>query len=112
MDSLAIQKWVFDEFASRLADAMEAMAGNRPAVSWKVLPSAPEFPEEGSLWWQQPLAPLPGAAWIAAGEDAWSGIGDHVLIAAGIENSELADRRSTYFEVLGQILSGVAQGVT
>jgi flagellar motor switch protein FliN/FliY len=45
-------------------------------------------------------------------EENWAVIGRHILKAAGVEESESADQKSTCLEVLGQALSGLAQTLT
>jgi flagellar motor switch protein FliN len=107
-DRAAIERWLFDEFSSRLTASLEAMTGTHPAVSWE----AAAAPAAGGLQWRQPLNPLAGAMWVIAAEDAWVGVGRQILTAAGIEESEPLEQKSTYTETLNQALSGVAQSLT
>ncbi len=100
-----IRHWLFEEFSSRLATVFETMAGERPVID--VEPVA-ELPSDATLRWQQPFSGIPGAAWIAASESAWTAAGGHVLRAAGIEEGDAASVKSTYLETVSQALSGIA----
>jgi flagellar motor switch protein FliN len=98
--------WLADEFSSQLATVLEAMIGEPPAVAHEPL-YAPLT--EAGLLWKQPFPPLPGEVWLFAAESDWSGVGRHVLRAAGIEDADGPTLRSTYLETVGQALSGVGQ---
>lgn len=103
-----IQRWLIEEFSSRLATVFETMAGERPGVKWSVAAA----PSEASLRWRQPFLGTPGAVWIAAAEADWNTAGGHVLRAAGIEESDASTLRSTYLETISQALSGLAQALS
>ncbi len=100
-----IRHWLFEEFSARLATVFETMAGERPAIE---IEQVPEPPADATLRWRQPFAGVQGSAWVAASESAWTAAGGHVLRAAGIEESDAASLKSTYFEMISQALSGIA----
>jgi flagellar motor switch protein FliN/FliY len=50
--------------------------------------------------------------WITAAEKDWRGTADQVLRGAGVEDSDAATLKSTFLEVAGQALSGLAQALT
>ncbi len=100
-----IRQWLCEEFSSQLASVFETMAGERPRIDIELV-EAP--PGDAVLRWRQPFSGVSGSVWIAASEAAWTAAGGHVLRAAGIEENDAASLRSTYFETLGQALSGMA----
>lgn len=104
-----IEQELFQEFATRLGAALEAMAGETPTFSWDPLPSAPERP---TLQWKQPFTGLAGAILVAAAEKEWVEAGRIVLHGAGIDDAEPAEYKSTYLEIINQALAGVAQAFT
>jgi flagellar motor switch protein FliN/FliY len=103
-----IRHWLFEEFSTRLATVFETMAGERPEIE---IEQAAEAPPDAALRWVQPFSGIPGAAWVAASEAAWTLAGGHVLRAAGIEESDPASFKSTYLETISQALSGVASAM-
>jgi len=105
----AIQKKLFEGFASSLAAAVESSAGLRPDVS---IDFAAAAPGTGGLVWKQPLPPLGGAAWAAISEVDWKAAGQRMLAAAGTEDAPEAALKSTFLEVLGQALPAWAQTLT
>jgi flagellar motor switch protein FliN/FliY len=110
-DLAQIQAWLIEEWTSRLAAAVEAMAGERPATSSNALAAGPD-PEEGAVRWRQPFPPLAGAMWVVASAGATATFGAHVLRASGVEDSTRADQRSTFLEILNHALKSLAQSVT
>jgi flagellar motor switch protein FliN/FliY len=108
LDRPGIERWLVEEFASGLASAVEAMAGARPAVKCSPQSSAPPA---GGLLWRQPMASLSGAVVVSVEETSWSAIGFHILSAAGVEETDLAERKATCLEVLRQALSAMARSL-
>lgn len=102
-------RWLAIEFARRLSQAIESMAGDKRRSE--------ATPTEGAdleayLWWEQPLS-IAGSAsvFIGAVEEVWSGIGGAILTSAGLEISP-DEAKNTYFETLAQAMLAVAQSVT
>jgi flagellar motor switch protein FliN/FliY len=104
-----IEQWLIGECAGRLAQALEAMTVQSCQVVW--LAGAPA-PAEPLAWWRQPLSLAPGAEiWVGAADQAWSAVGRQALEAAGIDDAEVSDLKSTYHEIVTQALSGTAQAI-
>ena len=107
---------LLDGWAECVAQVLESMTGQRPAVEWRpVSGSFTEFgpgPESELLWWEQrfQIAAEP-AVWVAAPRSTWEDAGRRTLQAAGLDAIEPADARSTWLELLNQCLSGLAQSV-
>lgn len=102
--------WVAETLADRVAEAIETMAGERPAVVARTI----EAPQalDGALWWNQPLSLGPGVTiLLGVPEAAWQAIGKHILSSAGVESTEEPEIRSTFLEIANQALSGVARAV-
>jgi flagellar motor switch protein FliN len=97
--------WFFECLTSRLVSVFEAMTGARPQIRCE----AGKAPEAGGLRWRQPFRGAPGAVWIEAPEKHWVEAGNQILRGAGIEDADGPTIRSTYVEILGQALSGIAQ---
>ena len=102
--------WLFEEFHTRLISAIEGMTMERVAIECQ----SSADPPAGGLIWRQPFAGVPGTMWFAAVETDVAAIGGHILTAAGLTEAELDSEtvKSTYFEILGQVASGLAQAVS
>ena len=112
-DSIStIAQWAIGEFASGFASAVEGMAGARPEVSWQLLSSAPPEPGVPAFRWKQPLSGLPGEAFALASEPDTLATGQHVMVAAGIEDASPDELKSTFKESLGQAFSMLARAMT
>jgi len=110
-----IRQWLIEEFVSRLGTVFETMAGTRPEIGWEPLQKSPA-PDGANqavgLRWRQPFSNVPGAVWTEAPNPDWSGIGNFVLQAAGIEESDAESLKSTFLETIGQALSGLGQAIS
>lgn len=103
--------WLAEAFAQRLSEALEIMTGEAPQVAWR----AADVLEAGSdaLWWEQSLNfDAQSTLWVGASEAAWRELGQQVLRAAGIQSPEAAELQSSYLELVGQALQGVAEDLT
>ena len=108
--------WLGAQFAAQIASALETMAGERPTMDCQQRHEQPTTP---GLMWRQSFDGIDGAAsapsstslyaTIHATETAWSGLGDLILKAAGIDDGDTATIQSTYLETLSQAIAGVAQ---
>jgi flagellar motor switch protein FliN len=102
----AIARWLADEFAGGLASALEAMTGARPGTSCCPLQSAQPQTQGEWLWWAEPLDAAPEACiWLGAPEPVWMALGGETLRAAGVDDAEPADKKSTFLELLSQGLA-------
>jgi len=103
-------RWVLDQWTTCLAQSLEAMAEQPPRIEWT---AAAGLPPSGLLWWEQRFQDLGTATiWVGAPEAVWEGLGRGILNAAGIEQVESADARSTYLELLNQSLASLAHALT
>lgn len=119
LDAEESSRQILDQWAEALAQVLESMTDQRPAVAWKAAtgPRAEVAPAEAgaeseTLWWEQPLQISPEAiVWIAAPRTTWEYAGTLTLKAAGLETVEAAEARNTWLEILGQSLSVLARSV-
>jgi flagellar motor switch protein FliN/FliY len=96
--------------SSALAEALSGMTGK----VYSVTSSQGEAPAlEEAIVWQQTfsVAEEPGV-WLLAGRDLWSAAGSMVLSAVGIEDPGDDDCKSTWLEIAGQTMGGLAARVT
>src|ERR1035438_3143703 len=103
--SQSVQEWFFERLTSRLAGVFELMTGTRPEIQGRPRGA----PDASALRWRQPFRGAPGIVWIEASEQHWTEGGNQILRGAGIEDADKPTIQSTYFELLGQALSGIAQ---
>ncbi len=102
--------WLLARWAHTLGHVIESMTGERPDIVPGDGPP-PAIPEQ--QWWRQALDLAPGAE-IRFGcpEAAAAEIGRRGLRAAGIEQPEPEDIRSTFWEVLSQTGASLGQVLT
>lgn len=106
-------QWLANSLGEALRMSLEAMTSETPSIAWQPIPSG-AWPEGAGewLWWEQPLTAGAGAiAWVAAAAPASDEIGKRALLAAGIDDATPEDCQSTWKEILGQTLSGLAQSL-
>jgi flagellar motor switch protein FliN/FliY len=107
----AVAQWAIEAFATGFAAAVEGMAGARPGVSSEIVASLPELTEP-VFRWRQPLSGAPGEAFAVASESDMLAVGQHVMLAAGIEDASAEERKSTFRESLNQAFSVLTQAMT
>lgn len=101
---------LLDQWTASLAEVVQSMADQKPAVSWEAAGTPPAGPD--LLWWEQPFQALPGAAvWVAAPRSSWEHAGTLTLKAAGLETVETNEARNTWLEILGQSLATLARSI-
>lgn len=101
---------------SAFQQALNGLTGSEFVVSGKkateALPEERKALEEPFIW-QQSFSIVDGPAlWIAASKDLWESMGRLTLEAAGIDTITDEDCRSTWQEVVGQTIAGIAAGLT
>ena len=119
MDSEESSRQILDQWAETLAQVLESMTDQRPAVSWRAasgllaeVAPAEVGAESEILWWEQPLQVSSEAiVWVAAPHATWEHAGTLTLKAAGLETVEAGEARNTWLEILGQSLSALARAV-
>src|SRR6185437_9336153 len=70
-----------------------------------------ESPDEPAVW-RQAFSVAPDAVvWLIAGKDLWEAVGQMILGGAGIDSATDEDYRSTWLEIAGQTMSGIASAM-
>ena len=101
---------LLDQWTESLAQVLEAMTDQKPEVKWQSGITLAADPE--ALWWEQPFQFSAGAiVWVAAPRHTWEQAGTVTLQAAGLETVEIKEARSTWLEILGQSLGGLARSI-
>lgn len=119
IDSEVASREILDQWAETLAQVLESMTDQRPAVHWQAVSGGLAEVAPGGvgadaevLWWEQPLQVSPDAiVWVAAPRATWEHSGTLTLKAAGLETIETSEARNTWLEILGQSLSALARSV-
>jgi len=117
MDGDESTRGILDQWTETLAQVLESMTDQRPAVNWKSVSGtwaqvAAGGAEVEVLWWEQPLQLSAEAiVWVSAPRATWEYAGTLTLKAAGLETVEAAEARNTWLEILGQSLSALARSV-
>ncbi|MBL0159403.1 MAG: flagellar motor switch protein FliN [Bryobacterales bacterium] len=97
--------WLCEAWASHIGPAISAMTG-QPGEAIVIPDSAATPNPAGLLLWRQPFGAAPGAELlVAVSADVWEQVGGLVLTSAGLEESDPAEVRGTFLEVLQQSLS-------
>jgi flagellar motor switch protein FliN/FliY len=94
-----------------LSKALESMTGRQ----FSIAPDRKNAPDSfaNSIVWHQALSASPAAAlWFVAPRELWSMAGRVTLEAAGIDEVGDSECRSTWTEICGQAMAGIAAGIT
>jgi flagellar motor switch protein FliN/FliY len=101
--------------AGYAADALAAALNGLTAAGFEVALSDrndTEIPDE-PLVWRQVFSIGQGAVlWLIAGKELWEAVGQMILSGAGIDSATDEDCRSTWLEIAGQAMGGVAGAMT
>lgn len=101
--------------AGYAGDALAAALNGLTAAGFEVALSdrnETEMPDE-PLVWRQAFSIGSGAVlWLIAGKNLWEAVGQMILGGAGIESATDEDCRSTWLEIAGQTMSGLASAMT
>ena len=109
-----------NEASSKIAAHLEAsfrqatgsLTGKDYTITALPRPGSEPVFEEPFIW-QQSFAGVEGPSlWIRAGKDVWAALARVTLEAAGLDQITDTDARSTWQEILGQTIAGVAAGIT
>jgi hypothetical protein len=101
-------KWLADEFAARLIQVLDSMTDQQHTCTW-----SPDSSDEVPVgWWEFPLSgAAAGPFYIGASDESWTRLGGSVLASAGVE-SDPETAKTTFCEVLSQVLSAIGQSIT
>ncbi len=96
-------------WSQQFANALEAMADERPTLDVQTAPGAPD---RNRVWWKQTLDASPGSTvWIGTDIDACAKLGERILTAAGVDSKDPTELRETFLEVVRQSLGSFASVV-
>jgi flagellar motor switch protein FliN/FliY len=94
-----------------LGKALESMTGQKFSIAPER--QSPADSSVDSIIWHQVLSAAPAAElWFSAPRELWSMAGRVTLEAAGIEEVGDSECRSTWLEICGQAMAGIAAGIT
>lgn len=98
-------RWLVETWIRCLEDAVEALTGERPRLA----AGEPAEPEEPTWWRRERLSyPDKAAVWIGAPPEVVLALGRRVLQAAGAEEADDEQARSTYAELVEQAMGTLA----
>jgi flagellar motor switch protein FliN/FliY len=107
------------ESSSRLSAHIEtALAGALSSMTGKDFTVSRETKQDGDglaepIVWQQSFSTDPSAIlWLVAGKELWAAAGKLTLEAVGIDSLTDEDCRSTWQEIVGQTIGGIASSLT
>lgn len=111
---------VMDEWTEGFAQVLETMTDQKAAVRWQAasgglaeVSGTAEASGGELLWWGQHFQiSAATSAWAAAPPGVWEYVGRLTLQVAGVENADPAEVKSTWFEIVGQSLAGVARTIS
>ncbi len=114
------QRWLFEQFAGKLADAVGMMVGaavtakldEEASIPSDLLLASDPAGAPAVLVWEQGFDAGEGCRMVVAAPGvSWEKIGGEALKAAGVDELDRDSVRSTYLEILSQTLSSVASEV-
>jgi flagellar motor switch protein FliN len=108
---------LLDSWVENLAQVLESMTDQRPAVRWQAASgtTAALGLDSGSerLWSSYKLrCPQEAGIWISSPRQTWQQAGRLTLQATGLETSNPEEIKKTWSEILSQWLSAFARGLS
>ncbi|HNY41085.1 MAG TPA: flagellar motor switch protein FliN [Bryobacteraceae bacterium] len=101
-------RWLRQEWAARLASAIESMTGVPACAEPSDDPAGPAG--DGAALFRQPAdTGADTQIWVRVPQATWKAIGEKVLQSAGLEETSEEEAQGTFLEVLQQSLSPLAQ---
>jgi flagellar motor switch protein FliN/FliY len=98
-------------FCPALGNALNSLTGTEFQVG--ILDSGDFEKPEDTIIWRQPFSLAAGASlWLVAGKNLWEAVGRMILGGPGVESVPDDDCRSTWHEISGQTMSGIAQALS
>lgn len=109
-DGLTGSQRLAQAWAEALGRSVETMTGERPQVLCEK--KAVTGTGEGLFWWEQSFSCSADAlAWVGVPTDTGRELGTQALRAAGVEEVDEVEARSTLLEILTQAFAGFAQEI-
>jgi flagellar motor switch protein FliN len=106
------QQWLVRILSDQLSQVFDTMAGESPLIEALELNAAP-VAEPETLYWEIPISIAPGGPiWLSVPEKTWNGLGTRVLVAAGLDGSDIQTNRDTFKEAVDQAFAGLARQMT
>jgi len=110
-DRKEILQWLVRTLSDQLSQVFNTMAGEAPLIEAESLASAPT--EGGVTVWEVPINLAPsGPIWLSAPKASWYGLGNRVLVAAGLDDSDDQTIQDTFKEAMDQAFAGLAREMT
>jgi flagellar motor switch protein FliN len=104
-------QWLVRTLSDQLSQVFDTMAGESPLIEAEQLASAPGAGE--ALVWEVGVNAAPaGPILVVAAKASWYGLGNRILLAAGLEGSDDQTIQDTFKEALDQALAGTAREMT
>lgn len=106
-----ILQWFVKTLSDQLAQVFDTMAGESPLIEAEALPAAPV--DSDALVWEVAISTAPGGPiWLHVPRKGWYGLGNRVLIAAGLDNSDDQTIQDTFKQAVDQAFAGLARQMT
>jgi flagellar motor switch protein FliN len=106
----SIGEWLARQWSARFAEIMLTMGDVQAEMHVSGIEPA-SLPSQ-LVWWEQPFDCGPECTiWCGSSEDGQQTAGKIVLTAAGVDSPPPSEVESTYFELIRQAMSGVAQDI-
>ena len=110
-DRIEILQWFVKTLSDQLSQVFDTMAGESPLIEAESLPAAPT--DGDALVWEVVLNVAPaGPIWLQSPRAGWHGLGNRVLAAAGLDDSDDQLIQDTFKEAMDQAFSGLAREMT
>ena len=106
-----ILQWFVKTLSDQLSQVFDTMAGEAPLIEAESLSAPPA--DVDALCWQVDISVAPGGPiWLQAPKSGWYGLGNRVLSAAGLDDSDDQTIQDTFKEAMDQAFSGLAREMT
>ncbi len=110
-DRTEILQWFVKTLSDQLSQVFDTMAGESPLIEAEALTAPPS--EADALIWEVVINVAPGGPiWLHVPKPGWYGLGNRVLVAAGLEDSDDQTIQDTFKEAVDQAFSGLAREMT
>jgi flagellar motor switch protein FliN/FliY len=110
-DRSEILQWLVRALSDQLSQVFDTMVGEAPLIEAESLGSVPAVGD--ALLWEVPVNLAPsGPIWLHAPKDSWYGLGNRVLLAAGLDGSDDQTIQDTFKEAMDQAFSGLGREMT
>ena len=110
-DRNEIVQWFVKSLSDQLSQVFDTMASEAPLIEAESPSAAPAAAD--ALVWEVGISIAPaGPIWLHAPRSGWHGLGNRILIAAGLEGSDDQTIQDTFKEAVDQAFAGLARQMT